>query len=348
MPQPTHFIGIDLHKTVVQVCVLDDRGEISEEFRLRLERPEDGQEAIRRLTRWRTTGRFVVEAVGLNRWFVNGCRAAGLSITVADAAKLGLKHLGKKTDRRDAQELARRLFLGDIDRHATTYYPTDEEYGVRKVLRVRHHLVGMRQQVVNQLRALLNAYFVPAPSSVLYSGPSLRALARVELPTADLTLCLQTLVNALQSTQDLIDRLTRRMHQQAQTEAVQNLEERLPSVGPQTALTLRYELGELNRFQSAKQVCAYAGLVPRVANSGDLQHHGRLTKRGNPELRWIVGEWAVRLLAGHPSVQEWAKPRLRRMHKNKVRMVLARRLLVGLYISHTRGEPFSLTRCLAA
>lgn len=105
MTEPKYFIGIDLHKTVIQVCVLDDKGELSEEFRLRLETPEDGQEALRRLIRWRTTGRFVVEAVGLDRWFVNGCQAAGLRSTVADVAKLGLKHLGRKTDRRDAQGL---------------------------------------------------------------------------------------------------------------------------------------------------------------------------------------------------------------------------------------------------
>jgi hypothetical protein len=68
MTKPRYFIGIDLHKTVLQVGVLDHRGEISEEFRLRLDTPADGQEAIRRLTRWRATGRFVVEALGLNRW----------------------------------------------------------------------------------------------------------------------------------------------------------------------------------------------------------------------------------------------------------------------------------------
>jgi transposase len=348
MTKPRHFIGIDLHKTVIQVCVLDHRGELSEEFRLRLQKPEDGQEAIRRLTRWRTTGRFVVEALGLNRWFVNACQGAELHITVADAAKLGAKRLGKKTDRHDARELARRLYLGDVDRYATTYYPSDEEYGVRKVLRVRHPLVGMRQQLVNQIRALLNAYFVPAPGSVLYTGPSLKALGSLALPTAELTQCLQTLASALQHTQGLIEQLTRQIRQQAQAEPVQALAEHLPSVGPQTALTLRYELGELRRFDNAKQVCAYAGLVPRVANSGDTHHHGRLTKRGNPEVRWIVSEWAVRLLAGHPQAQSWAQPRLRRMHQNKVRMALARRLLVGLYVSQARGEPFSLQRCLAA
>ena len=56
-----------------------------------------------------------------------------MEIVVADAAKLGLSTLGKKTDRRDAREMARRLRLGDIDRHATTYYPSDDEYGVRKL-----------------------------------------------------------------------------------------------------------------------------------------------------------------------------------------------------------------------
>ena len=348
--QKTHyFIGIDLHKTVIQVCVLDGQGSVVEEFRMRLERPELGQAVITRLTRWRATGRFVVEAVGFNRWLVNACRAAGLSVVVADAVKLSLAKLGKKTDRRDAYELARRLYLGDIDRHASTYYASDEEYGVRKVERVRHRLVAIRQQVVNQIRGLLNAYLLPAPGTSLYSARSLTALKGMTLPTADLTLCLQTLVTSLTALQEQIKRLTQTIRDQAATPAVQQFAGQLPEVGPQTALTLHAELGDLSRFRGARQVSAYVGLAPRVANSADTRHHGRLTKRGNPELRWILSQWAVRLLArGEPQVQHWAASRLRRMHKNKVRLALARRLLVGVYVSHCRGEDFSLARCLAA
>jgi len=69
------------------------------------------------------------------------------------------------------------------------------------------------------------------------------------------------------------------------------------AAGAQTALTLDAELGDLKRFGSAKQLCAYAGLVPRVADSADRQSHGPLTKGGNTEVRWIVGQWALRLLA---------------------------------------------------
>lgn len=72
-----------------------------------------------------------------------------------------------------------------------------------------------------------------------------------------------------------------------------------------------------------------------------------MTKRGNQEVRWIVSQWAVRLFTRNAEGQAWARPRLRRTHTNKVRITVARRLIVGLYVSQTRGEAFSLTRCLA-
>ena len=83
-------------------------------------------------------------------------------------------------------------------------------------------------------------------------------------------------------------------------------------------------------------------------NSADTRHHGPVTKRGNQEVRWIVSQWAVRLLTRNVEVRQWARSRLRRMHMNKVRITLARRLVVGLYVSRNRGEAFSLTRCLAS
>jgi len=40
MKKAQYFIGIDLHKTVIQVCVLNKEGEVHEEFRQRLDEPE--------------------------------------------------------------------------------------------------------------------------------------------------------------------------------------------------------------------------------------------------------------------------------------------------------------------
>jgi transposase len=347
MKKVQHFVGIDLHKTVIQVCVLNKAGEMTEEVRQRLDEFDAETKVLQRLQRWKANGQCVVEAQGLNRWFVNACQAADMRIVVATPPTRNLKRSGKKTERRDAYELARRLWLGDIERHACTYYPTDEEYGKRQVLRVRHKCVALRHQVINQLRGLWGAYRIPAPQTVLSTAPSIAKLERVERPTPELTCWVQTLVPLLKALPQAIAPLTRQITQCAEAPRVATLQEQFPSVGPQPALTLEAELGDLTRLGSAKQLCSYAGLVPRVTDSADHQNHGRLTKRGNAEVRWMVGQWALRLLANNPLMQAWATARARRLHKNKVRVALARRLLVGIFVSQHKGEPFSLQRCLA-
>jgi transposase len=60
----------------------------------------------------------------------------------------------------------------------------------------------------------------------------------------------------------------------------------IPGIGPVAAATLVAEIGDVTRFKNAKALIAYAGLDPRVRQSGrTLQRNTRLTKRGSPYLR---------------------------------------------------------------
>jgi transposase len=307
----TTYIGIDLHRTVIQICVLDAQGEIVSEERVRYTSLEEGLRAVEVVRRFAPDCRIAVEALGLNRWFVNACQAAGLDVLVCDPRKLGLGKLGRKTDRRDAYE------------------------------------IGMRLQRTNHLRAMLNAYQVEAPRCEPYSGPSQAKLATLRLPEADLQAAFDALRAVLERVQAQIRVLDRRIAALPRQEAeIQTLVAMLPRIGAQSAATIRAEIGDARRFRSARAAAAYVGLVPTVAQSADVAHHGRLTKQGNRELRWILSQWAVRLIAFDPLVADWAARKGRRMHRNKVRMALARRLLVGVWITLTRGEIFDLRRCL--
>jgi len=60
-----------------------------------------------------------------------------------------------------------------------------------------------------------------------------------------------------------------------------------------TAMTLHEEVGGLSRCRRAKRPCGPVGLVTRVAHSADTCPHGRLAKRSNAELRWIVTDLAA-------------------------------------------------------
>lgn len=347
MRKQTYFVGIDLHKEIIQVCVLDGDGKILRELRIRGATRAHGDTVVKMLLEWSSGGRYAVEAVGMNRWLVNAMLAHKMDVVVADPVKLNLRMSGKKTDRRDAYEIARRLRLGDIDRNAKTYYCDEHRYGCRKILRTRHQLVNIRQQLVNQVRAMLNAYRIEAPKGELVTHKNLDWLKNLELANPALSFCIGHLVQNLRMAQESIEAFDKQIQAEASKEEIAPVHETIEGIGPQSALTIVHELGDVNRFASPRAVASYAGIVPRVANSSDKAHHGNITKRGNAHLRWILNEWAVRLLTRNELVQRWATPHLRRMHKNKVRTALARRLLIGVYIMLRRGEPFSLERCLA-
>ncbi len=342
-----YHIGIDLHKSVAQVCVLNATGEPEVERRFQLPDRAAGEALVAWLAEFGGEARLAVEALGCNRWFVRACRDAGLEILVVHAADLGLKNAGKKTDRRDAREIARRLHLGDLHRFAKSYFPTEEEYGWRKVLRVRHKLVGKRTSLQAEIRGLLNAHLVRPPKGDLHGSKQITWLRCLDLGEASQTLVLHELAVVLEGIQASVARLTKEIERLAGEEATTRwIVQNLPQAGPQTALSLRAELGDATRFDHARQAASYAGVVPRVTASADRAHHGRITRRGNSDLRWILGQWAVRLMAFNDPVKAWAAPMLRRMHKNKVRTALARRLLVGVYVMFARGEVFDLERCL--
>jgi transposase len=64
----------------------------------------------------------------------------------------------------------------------------------------------------------------------------------------------------------------------------------LPGVGLITAMTLVSEIGDINRFPTARKLCAWAGLTPSVRNSDNKVRHGHITKAGPAAVRWVLTE----------------------------------------------------------
>jgi transposase len=344
-----HFIGVDLHKTVLQFCVVDERGNILHEQRVKILPDAAGEMIFDNFRPWEGACRLAVEAVGMNRWFVNGLKARGYDVVVADPIKLNLKMLGKKTDKRDAREIARRLWLGDIDRDAKTWYPDETTYGDRKLVRTRQRLMKHRLSLNNEIRAQLRAYNISPPARQLHSKKGIAGLLALQMPNEALTVCLHALTRSMADIDASITDLTERIEKRvAGDERMRTLQGQLPSMGAITTLTLVSELGDVHRFRNAKAIASSGGVVPRVYQSADTAHHGRMTKRGSKSLRSVLGQWSVRLMSHNDQVSAWAAPRKQRLHKNKVRMALARKLLVGVAISLRRDEPFDLRRCLGS
>jgi len=59
-----------------------------------------------------------------------------------------------------------------------------------------------------------------------------------------------------------------------------------------TAATLAFEIGDFSRFEKAKQLMSYLGLVPREMSSGERTTKGAITKAGNSHVRRVLCEAA--------------------------------------------------------
>ena len=116
----------------------------------------------------------------------------------------------------------------------------------------------------------------------------------------------------------------------------------IPGIGETTAAVLLAEVPDISQYKSARQVAAFAGLVPRERQSGSsVRGRVRLSKIGNARLRKALYFPAVTALRCSPFFQQWAEG-LRQRGKSKMAVIgAAMRKLVHLaYGVLKTGKPF--------
>jgi len=100
-----------------------------------------------------------------------------------------------------------------------------------------------------------------------------------------------------------------------------------PDVGYFSALLIFNEIGDIQRFPSARKLCSYAGLVPPVHSSGGKTRYGSITKQGSRWLRWILVETSKHYVKGSPRLKRLYDRTVRRHGKNTARVAIAREML---------------------
>ena len=93
-----------------------------------------------------------------------------------------------------------------------------------------------------------------------------------------------------------------------------------------SALLIVAEIGEPERFRSAKQVGAYAGLTPRVHQSGGHCYRGSITRQGSAWLRWILVEAAIKAVRKDAALKNFYTRVRKRSSAKIARVAVARKL----------------------
>lgn len=324
------FLGIDLHKREAQVAVRNDDGELIEQVRVK---NTDLEELAQRYA----GGKALLEAT-TNYFYIYDMLSEHVEVVVGHPPKLkAIAETDKKTDRIDAKELSRLVWLGSVPE---SYVPTDEIRECRALVRGRISLLEERTSFVNKIHSLLLDNGITREVKPL-SVKGRAYLEELSFP-APWDGLLTSYLSVIDTLTEEIEQLDDRIEDRAAVLDETQLLMTIPGISHYSALVIYAELGEIKRFDNAKEVVRYVGLNPVIRESGDSRFEGGISKRGPGNVRWLLVQ-AVHS-AVHTAEDEYLSRFYHRIEhrktKQKAAVATARKLLVSIYHMLDRGEVY--------
>jgi transposase len=206
-----------------------------------------------------------------------------------------------KCDREDALKLGR---LSAMDQLAPVHVPAKDVREWRSLILYRHKLVDRRTSVRNAIHSVLVAQgkAIPGRRSV-WSDDTMSKLADLAKPLGECTTMEELWRGHLKMELEHLDGLCQRIVELDQKlGAIGEADARVrrlrtvPGVGPRLSELVVAMIDDPHRFKSVRQISAYAGLVPRRYQSGDMDRSGRINKAGCRKLRKLLVEIAWGML----------------------------------------------------
>lgn len=287
------FVGLDVHKEFIEVCVIDRRGKILLRNRVACQREkllEFAQQTLRK------TDRVALEAT-TNTWpVVEILRPYVADIAVGNPLKTkAIAEAKIKTDKVDAEVLAQLLRCEYLP---VVWQPDDKTQMWRGLVTHRTGLMCQRGRHKNRVQCLLGRLLLQPPCRYLWTKTGANWLKAVDLVPAD-RLILDSELRQLEHVERELLALDCRLVEIARHEPRVQLLITLPGVDYVVAMGLLAALGDIDRFRDGDHVASYLGLVPVTRQSAKKCYHGHITKAGNPQARWLLTQ-SCQHAARHP------------------------------------------------
>jgi transposase len=328
------YVGLDVHKQVIECCILAADGEILHRERLALTRSSLTSFAQQVL---RPTDRVALEAT-TNTWAVVRILAPHVA-EVAVSNPLTTKAIATakvKTDKVDALVLAQLLRCDYLPR---VWQPDDPTQEMRRLTSRRASLISDRTRIKNRIHAVLAQRLITPSQEHLFTPAGLECLRQLELDPEG-RMFIDSELRLLKSLDDELERMDQLLAEKSYRDANIKLLMTLPGVNVAVAAALCAAFGDARRFRSGDQAASSLGLVPSTRQSADRCYHGPITKAGRSHARWMLVQ-AAHHVRKHPGPLGVFFRRLAKKKNYNVAVVAtARKLAVIAWHMLTTNEPY--------
>lgn len=285
----------------------------------------------------RKVDRVVIEVCDMAGWVKDLCETLGIPIQIANVNTEGWRwrNVKNKTDQTDVLKLAR---LSAMNQLPTVHLPDRQTRHWRSLILYRHKLVERRTAVKNSIHALLVAEGRAMKAGRdAWTSESMQDLRKLAKPISECANMHDDLwsghlhmeLDNLQHLQRQIDELDEKLDAVGEADHRVIRLRTIPGVGPRLSELVVAVIDDPKRFENSRQVSAYAGLVPRRYQSGQMDRSGRISKQGCGKLRKLLLEIAWGMLQhnahGRNVFQRISKGQKTR--RKQAAVALARRVL---------------------
>lgn len=338
----TRYVPVDLHRHRSVVMQMTADGEVLGWTRL----VNDPEALVNEVLKDCPPGEVevAIEATYGWYWAVDALEAAGARVHLAAPSRLSaFEGRRVKNDQLDCQ------VLGDLLRAnmlPEAWISTAEVRGWRELVRYRAKLVALRSGLKAQVHAVIAKRGLQVPMTDLFGKGGRELLAHLlstdEWFRSPFGQRVESLLVLIDTLDHEIDELTESIGHAFADHAGYHAIQTIPGVGPVIAAIMVAEIGDVERFASARHLASWCGLTPRHRESDTKVSRGRITKQGNRLVRWAAIE-AAQKLRRDTHLHAWRENLAERRNSRPIAKVAAARKIVTLvYYGLRDGE----IRCL--
>jgi transposase len=330
------YVALDIHKHYCVIAGVDREGRVLLQP-VRIEHADLESWLKKHLG---STDQVVLEST-TNAWHVYDLLAPWVERVVV-ANPIRVKQIAQarvKTDIRDTLILARLLAANLVPE---VWVPPLHVRQLRQLLSQRRQFVETHTQIVNRMHSVAHRHHLSHARGKRFNEKTTgwqkdKCLSKVE--QFQLELEMENCTYIEKQISKIGKEVAKMCHQKPWAQDMTYLMQ-LPGFGVITGMTVLAAIGAIQRFDSARHLASYSGLIPGLEQSG-TKHRGKaVTKEGRKELRWALVEVAQRAVKSDPVWKHRFQELHKRMHRNQAMVAIARRLLELVWVVLTRRQPY--------
>jgi transposase len=298
MNQVIHYLGLDVHKETIAVSIAPQHSTEVRRYGIIGGTLDAVDKLVKKLSSENVELRLVYEAGPCGFVLCRHLRHRGIHCEVIAPSLIPRKASDRvKTDRRDADQLARLYRAGEL---TAIHVPDQEDEAIRDLVRARTSAMTDQRQTRNRLKGFLLRLGFRYTGKSSWNDAHKRYLSRLIMPQPPQQIAFQEYIHAINDATERLERLAQAVADALpgwKWEPVVRALMSLRGVQVLTAMTLVAEVGDFSRFKDPRSLMHFFGLTPSEHSSSDKRVQGGITRCGNAHCRRVLTEaaWHYRL-----------------------------------------------------